>query len=165
MYRWRSFDQRKCLWRHVVNMIFFTLLILACLPLSTRVILQCSQSILFSLLLNMANCCVPKCSNYSSKRKDQGITYHRIPSEATTHKARIERIRWHSLPPLKNYYVCSTHFANDCFEFRAQLTGETNFRRVTGTVVPSIFHFNKLKAYKRRTSDYRLQRKKIKEVR
>ena len=118
----------------------------------------------FISLLNMVNCCVPECTNYSSKTKDQGITYHEIPSEATTQKAWIERIRRQNLPSLKNCYVCSTHFANDCFEFRTQLTGETSFRRLKESAVPSIFAFNKPKANKRRASENRLQRKKIKEV-
>ena len=125
---------------------------LACLPLSTLYITVLSVYAFISLLLYMVYCCVPECTNYSQKTKDQGITYHRIPSEVTTHKAWIERIRRQNLPSLKNCYVCSTHFANDCFEYRAQLTGETSFRRLKETAVSSIFAFNKPKANKRRAA-------------
>jgi len=112
----------------------------------------------------MVNCCVPQCTNYSSKTKGQGISYHRIPTDPELQRSWIARIRRQNLPALKNCYVCSAHFTSDCFELRAQIIGEPSFRRLKENVIPSIFSFKKPSPTKRRASEDRVQRKKHREV-
>ncbi|XP_046862463.1 LOW QUALITY PROTEIN: THAP domain-containing protein 5-like, partial [Xenia sp. Carnegie-2017] len=92
----------------------------------------------------MVNCCVPGCTNYSSKSKSSGVSFHLIPKDPSRQKAWIARIRRENLPPLSNCYVCSEHFAPDCFksDLRQKLTPwQPLKRRLKRDAVPSIFSF------------------------
>ena len=77
----------------------------------------------------MVHCCVPGCINHSSKTTN--ISYHRIPNDIGLQKAWFARIRRDNLPPLQNCYVCSPHFADDCYErdLKAQSMPELKVRR------------------------------------
>ena len=89
----------------------------------------------------MVHCCVPWCTNYSSKTKN--VSYHKIPSESALRKAWIARLRRDNLPPLENSYVCSDHFESDCFkvDLRQQLTGQKVKQKLKKDAVPSRFSF------------------------
>ena len=116
----------------------------------------------------MPNCCVPGCTNYSSKTTD--ISYHKIPTDPTLKKAWIARIRRDNLPPAKYCYVCSVHFEPECFEvnFMEQLLGQKSKRKLKAGSIPSIFDFSPSSAPGKRpgrsSSENRAKRKRNTEV-
>ena len=90
----------------------------------------------------MVNCCVPGCTNYPGKSTN--ISYHKISKDPQQQKAWISRLRRENLLPLKNCYVCSKHFDNECFEsdFMEQLISKKKKRkRLKADAIPSIFTF------------------------
>ena len=94
--------------------------------------------------VNMVNCCVPGCTNYSAKSKEAGISYHKIPKEKSLRKAWIARLRRDNLPPPENCYVCSDHFTEDCFTSnlkRELVPGQSMKRRLNRDAIPSLFSF------------------------
>ena len=116
----------------------------------------------------MVNCCVPGCTNYSAKSTN--ISYHKIPKDPQLQKAWISRLRRENLPPLKNCYVCSEHFDNECCEsdFMEQLIGEKKRKRLKVDAIPSIFTFTSptaVSSKRRATTENRIERKRQKEVR
>lgn len=113
----------------------------------------------------MVNCCVPECTNYSTKTEQ--ISYHKIPLCPTIQKAWITKIKRENLPPLKNCYVCSEHFEEACFEvdLMSQLTGVKRKRKLKKDAIPSLFSFSTSRQVKRRaTSENRIKRQRNKEV-
>jgi hypothetical protein len=68
----------------------------------------------------MPHCTVPLCTNGSRKTKGTDISYHRLPNgplrSVWLHNLRLENPR-----ERVNTYVCSTHFAPDCFELNAEV--------------------------------------------
>lgn len=115
----------------------------------------------------MVHCCVPDCTNYSSKSSDKGISYHRIPKNKDLRKAWIARVRRENLPPAENCYVCSEHFTEDCFEsnLKAQfLVGEKTKRRLKRDAVPAVFSFGPRPKQSRLTSEKRAKRRLQEEV-
>ncbi|KAK2558915.1 THAP domain-containing protein 2 [Acropora cervicornis] len=115
----------------------------------------------------MVNCCVPGCTNYSAKSTN--ISYHKIPKDPQLRKAWISRLRRENLPPLKNCYVCSEHFDNECFEsdFMEQLIGEKKRKRLKVDAIPSIFTFTSptaVSSKRRATTENRIERKRQKET-
>ena len=111
----------------------------------------------------MVRCCVPDCTNHSSKTKS--VSYHKIPSNRALKNAWIGRIKRANLPPINNCYVCSDHFEDSCFEVNLmeQLTEQKRKRRLKRDAVPSVFNFNK-PTKRRPTSKDRLKRKQDQEV-
>ncbi|XP_031555107.1 uncharacterized protein LOC116292014, partial [Actinia tenebrosa] len=112
----------------------------------------------------MVNCCVPECTNYSTKTKD--VSYHKIPKDLQIQKAWISRLRRANLPPLKNCYVCSEHFEDGCFEsdLMEQLIGEKRKRRLKADAIPSIFNFSTIPSKRRATTENRIRRQRQKET-
>ena len=114
----------------------------------------------------MVNCCVPECTNHSTKTKS--VSYHKIPTDQALQKAWIARIKRENLPPVKNCYVCSEHFEDSCFEVNLmeKLSGMKRKRKLKSDAVPSIFNFSSsTKPAKRRaTSENRIKRKQHQEV-
>ncbi|KXJ29292.1 uncharacterized protein LOC110249366 [Exaiptasia diaphana] len=90
----------------------------------------------------MVHCCVPECTNHSSKTTS--VSYHKIPMDVKLRKAWLERLRRDNLPTVENCYVCSDYCDKTCFklDFREELTGERGKRRLNANAVPSIFAFN-----------------------
>ena len=116
----------------------------------------------------MVNCRVPGSTNYSAKSRN--ISYHKIPKDPQLQKAWISRLRRENLPSLKNCYVCSEHFDNECFEydFMEQLIGEKKRKRLKADAIPNIFPFTSptaVSSKRRATTEYRIERKRQKEVR
>ena len=116
----------------------------------------------------MVNCCVPGCTNYSAKSTN--ISYDKIPKDPQLRKAWISRLRRENLPLLKNCYVCSEHFDNECFEsdFMEQLIREKKRIRLKADVIPSIFTFTSptaVSSKRRNTTENHIERKRQKEVR
>ncbi|XP_046862575.1 THAP domain-containing protein 2-like [Xenia sp. Carnegie-2017] len=110
----------------------------------------------------MVNCCVPGCTNYSSKSKSSGVSFHLIPKDPSRQKAWIARIRRENLPPLQYCYACSEHFAPDCFEsdLRQKLTPwQPLKRRLKRDAVPSIFSFGPQPSKKRLSSEHRTEKR------
>ena len=91
----------------------------------------------------MVHCCVPECTNHSSKT--ESVSYHKIPRESKRRKAWTSRLRRENFPPLENCYVCSDHFEQVCFRdplnLKAKLTGKKARRHLKPDAVPSIFNF------------------------
>ena len=116
----------------------------------------------------MVHCCVPRCTNYSAKTSKVGIvSYHKIPNQLQIKKARLKRT---NLPPLKNCYVCSEHFEEDCFEagtqLKKELFGNRSRRRLKPNAVPTKFLFSALSRprTKRSASEKRIKRRQHEEV-
>lgn len=116
--------------------------------------------------VSMVHCCVPGCSNHSSKTSD--ISYHRIPKDKGFQKAWLARIRRDNLPPLQNCYVCSEHFTGDCFErdLKAKLLPEQKVKRsLKRDAVPSLFSFGPEPKKARISSKTRKNRRYAEELR
>ena len=115
-------------------------------------------------LSQMVHCCVPECTNHSSKTET--VSYHKIPNDQALQKAWIGRIKRENLPNLKNCYVCSDHFESTCFEVNLmeQLTGMKRKRRLKKNAVPSVFTFSNPPAKRRATTENRLKCKQDEEV-
>ena len=58
-------------------------------------------------------CCVYGC--YSSREKDQGLSFFQFPKDTKLLKAWTCRIRREDFTPTSSSYVCSRHFADDDF--------------------------------------------------
>lgn len=120
-----------------------------------------------SIFSKMVHCCVPECTNHSTKTTD--ISYHKIPTEPQLQKAWISPLRRDNLPPLKNCYVCSEHFEEECFEvdLMEQLIGKKRKKRLKADAVPSVFKFSTCSSTtgkRRATTENRIKRQRRKEV-
>ena len=114
----------------------------------------------------MVHCCVPGCINHSSKTYN--ISYHRIPNDKGLQKAWLARIRRDNLPPLRNCYVCSEHFTDECFEtdLKAQLMPELKVKkRLKRDAIPSVFSFGPEPKKPRISSENRESRQRAQELR
>ena len=119
----------------------------------------------------MVHCCVPRCTNYSAKTSKVGkVSYHKILSQLQIKKAWIARLKRTNLPPLKNCYVCSEHFEEDCFEagtqLKKELFGNRSRRRLKPNAVPTNFLFSASSRprTKRSASEKRIKRRQHEEV-
>ncbi|KXJ26866.1 THAP domain-containing protein 2 [Exaiptasia diaphana] len=114
----------------------------------------------------MVNCCVPGCTNYSSKTSD--VSYHKMPKDLKLQEAWISRIRRDNMPPLQNCYVCSELFTEECFErdLFQQLTGEKRKRKLKSDAIPTVFSFasSSVSGKRRATSENRIKRQRQQEV-
>ena len=129
------------------------------MPLNVSIQSRCGTVI-------MVHCCVPGCINHSSKTSN--ISYHRIPSDKALRKAWLAMIRRDNLPPLKNCYVCSEHFTDDCFEsdLKAQLMTELMVKRcLKRDAIPSVFSFAPEPKKPRISSENRESRQRVQELR
>ena len=116
----------------------------------------------------MVHCCVFGCTNYSSKSSDKGISFHRIPKDQGLRKAWIARIRRDNLPPLENCYVCSEHFAQECFDSSLKeklLAGQKVKRRLKCDALPSLFSFGPQLKQSRLASEKRAKQRHDQELR
>ena len=59
---------------------------------------------------------VPGCANCSKKTKGSDVSYHRLPIKQQLRKTWLRRILRDNLPKANSCYVCSAHFAAECFE-------------------------------------------------
>ncbi|XP_064171089.1 activating transcription factor 7-interacting protein 2 isoform X1 [Anguilla rostrata] len=92
----------------------------------------------------MAYCCVPGCTSYQRRECDQGLSFHRFPSDPDTRRQWIAMIRRDVGPYFEitdNRRVCSKHFSKDCIE--RSLTGLNKLKKGT---VPSLFTWCQPKA-------------------
>ena len=89
----------------------------------------------------MPHCTVPLCTNGSRKTKGTDISYHRLPNgplrSVWLRNLRRENPREHA-----NTYVCSAHFAPDCFEPNAEvIPGFKKRKTLKPSAVPTMFAF------------------------
>jgi len=80
----------------------------------------------------------------------------------------MARIRRDNLPPLQNCYVCSQHFADDCFErdLKAQFMPELKVRRrLKRDAIRSVFSFGPEPKKPRISSENRESRQRAEELR
>ena len=99
-----------------------------------------------------------------------------IPSQLQIKKAWIARLKRTNLPPLKNCYVCSEHFEEDCFEagtqLKKELFGNRSRRRLKPNAVPTVptvptnflFSASSRPRTKRSASEKRIKRRQHEEV-
>lgn len=107
----------------------------------------------------MPHCMIPNCTNGSKKTKGSDISYHRLPSDQQLRRTWLARVRRENLPKSNSCYVCSVHFAPDCFEFSLKLTcGQKTKKSLKPGSIPSIFPFSFQKP-KRELSQKRIQKR------
>ncbi|XP_035259887.1 uncharacterized protein LOC118231967 isoform X1 [Anguilla anguilla] len=85
----------------------------------------------------MAYCCVPRCTSYQRRECDQGLSFHRFPSNPDTRRQWIAKIRRDVGPYFQitdNTKVCSKHFPKDCI-----LRSLTGLNKLKNGSVPSLF--------------------------
>ena len=107
----------------------------------------------------MPHCIVPGCTNGSRKTKGIPVSYHRLPKDKKMRKIWLNRIRRDNPPQDKSCYVCSMHFAPECFEASLMdsfgMKSKTSLKRES---VPWIFPFQEPKN-ERVSSQSRLQKR------
>ena len=116
----------------------------------------------------MVHCCVPRCTNYSAKTSGKNISFHRIPTDKALQKSWIAKLKRENLPPLKNCYVCSEHFTEECFQSNLKavlLDKEKIPRRLKRDAVPSVFSFGPQPKQSRPSSESRAERRQRAETR
>ena len=70
----------------------------------------------------MPSCAAYNCTNRSSKESE--ISFHRVPAENRNKPLRarwIQIIRRKDNLPSGSFYICSTHFEDDCFKRNLQV--------------------------------------------
>eukprot|EP00795_Rhopilema_esculentum_P006509 gene6509-11971_t len=94
----------------------------------------------------MPNCGAFGCTNRSSHNKE--LTFHQIPGEGRNKQLRkmwLKNIRRAGeLPKDKSFYICSEHFAEDCYErdFKKELMeNKPGAKKLKADAIPTIFVF------------------------
>eukprot|EP00795_Rhopilema_esculentum_P005708 gene5708-10958_t len=92
----------------------------------------------------MPNCGAFGCTNRSSHNKE--LTFHQIPGEGRNKQLRkmwLTNIRRAGeLPKDKSFYICSEHFAEDCYErdFKKELMeNKPGAKKLEADAIPTIF--------------------------
>ena len=113
----------------------------------------------------MPYCMVPGCTNCSKKTKGSDVSYHRLPNEQQLRKTWLRRIRRDNLPKANSCYVCSAHFAAECFEGSLkELFGMKTKKTLKAGSVPSIFPFVHRKPERQSSQKREKIREKIRRV-
>ncbi|XP_028410284.1 THAP domain-containing protein 1-like [Dendronephthya gigantea] len=111
----------------------------------------------------MPYCMVPGSTNCSKKTKGSEVSYHRLPNELR--KIWLRRIRRDNLPKANSCYVCSAHFAPECFESSLkELFGMKTKKALKAGSVPSIFPFVHRKPGRESSQKREINREKIRRV-
>ena len=64
----------------------------------------------------MVHCAAIDCSNSSSKRNDEKISFFKLPKDINLKKIWIAKLKRENLPREENIYVCHFHFEEECFQ-------------------------------------------------
>ena len=78
----------------------------------------------------MVNCSAIGCNNRSEWFTDGSVSFHRIPSKKNNalRQQWLHNIRREGeLPKDSGFYICSTHFEDDCFERDMQVIIYSHF--------------------------------------
>ena len=72
----------------------------------------------------MVHCAAIDCTNSSSKRKDESISFFKLPKDPERKKLWISKLKRENLPKEENIYVCHFHFDATYFkrDFRVKGT-------------------------------------------
>ena len=86
---------------------------------------------------------VPNCTNGWRKTKGSNITYHRLPS-GDLKNVWLQKIRRENPRNAQHSFVCSEHFALDCFvvTLAERLCGQTGKKLLKPDAVPTLFKHN-----------------------
>ena len=103
---------------------------------------MCISIVSAVLLVVMVYCCAVGCSNDSrSVSKEQGISFHRLPTEGSLLQEWLAKISRVDFAVTKDTRLCSDHFQPDCFErdLKAELLGLKGKRTLKSDAVPTVF--------------------------
>ena len=128
---------------------------------------MCISIVSAVLLIVMVYCCAVGCSNDSrSVSKEQGISFHRLPTEGSLLQEWLAKISRVDFAVTKDTRLCSDHFQPDCFErdLKAELLGLKGKRTLKSDAVPTVFAHRPRKK-PRLSSENRLHDRAKKEVR
>ena len=64
----------------------------------------------------MVHCAAIDCSNSSSKKNDESISFYKLPKDLNLKKIWITKLKRENLPKEKNIYVCHHHFEQCYFK-------------------------------------------------
>ena len=62
----------------------------------------------------MVHCAAIDCTNCSSKKNDESISFFKLPKDPERKKLWISKLKRENLPKEENIYVCHFHFDSSC---------------------------------------------------